>query len=113
GEERDDEHGGEMYQGRADEGLHRRPVFLGEDAGAERGGDEQEPDQLRRVRSEQKVKVVPIVDELCERGIHAHPHGRKQVRGYYVPTIAIIHLICSLTTGSFLLEFRRQTDLLP
>ena len=72
----DHQHRGEMHHGRADEGLQRRAILLGEDARANRGRDEHEADQGRRRRADQNVEVVPILDQLRERGIHNHRDRR-------------------------------------
>ena len=76
GHHRDHQHRGEMHHGRADEGLQRRAILLGEDARADRGGDEHETDQGRRRRADQNVEVVPILDQICERGVHGQRNRR-------------------------------------
>src|SRR5262249_56095730 len=68
-----------------------------------------------RRRADQKVKVMTIVDELCEGGIHAHPHGRKQLRDYVLlranDSNNSPHV--QLNIRSFLLEFPPPEGFVP
>ena len=48
-------------------------MLLAEGIGADRGGDEQQPDQRRRSRAEQRVEVAPGMQEIGEVRRLRHP----------------------------------------